>query len=254
MDLFILVFIFLIGVCLGSFYCCIGYRIPNMISIIKPDSHCSKCKKTLKWYMNIPILSYIILKGRCAYCNEKIGIIHPIIELATGLLFIISYINFSFSSNFFISIILCSVFIIVVVSDCLYYFISDKILFAGLFFLIINSMINYGFLVTFYCILSGLASFLFMYLIKIIGDKIFKKESLGGGDIKLMFVIGFVNGIIGSLYTLFFASLIALPFALFVVKKKNKSIIPFGPFLLASAIIVFFFKESLLNILNYIIY
>ena len=83
----IYVFIFITGVCLGSFYACIGYRIPNKISIVKPSSFCPNCKNSLKWYMNIPLLSYIFLKGKCAYCKEKISITYFLIELTTGILF-----------------------------------------------------------------------------------------------------------------------------------------------------------------------
>ena len=83
----IYVFIFITGVCLGSFYACIGYRIPNKISTVKPSSFCPNCKKSLKWYMNIPLLSYIFLKGKCAYCKEKISITYFLIELTTGILF-----------------------------------------------------------------------------------------------------------------------------------------------------------------------
>lgn len=232
--------IFIIGSCLGSFYGCMGYRIPNKINTIKPGSFCANCKKPLKWYMNIPLFSYIFLKGKCYYCKSKIGIDYFLIELFTGLAFMILYLIFGISREFFISIVLISILSVTLISDMKYYYISDRVIFVGFLFII---LINFIYLKSDYNILSHLINsiimFSIMFLIKIIGDKVFKKESLGGGDIKLIFIIGLSLGnIFESFISLFISSILALISSLIICKNK-KDIIPFGPFLIIGNIIVY---------------
>ena len=102
------VILFIIGLFMGSFYNVVGYRLPNKMSLIKPNSHCTNCKKELKWYHLIPVFSYLFLGGKCAYCKSKIGIIHPLVELITGILFAISYYSFGFTWSFGIALIISS--------------------------------------------------------------------------------------------------------------------------------------------------
>lgn len=232
----------LLGFLMGSFYACIGYRIPNKISIVKPGSHCVHCKKPLKWYMNIPILSYLFLGGKCAYCKKEISFVYPTIEILTGIMFLLAYISFGITPRFIIVIVLSSIFLITVVSDFIYYYISDRVLIAGGVILLINSLLFLGINNTLYSLLDGAIMFVIMYIIKLLGDKIFKKESLGGGDIKLMGLIGFVLGIIPSMFTILIGSIIAFPFALITLRKKKEGIIPYGPFLLMGAILILYFN------------
>lgn len=236
-----IIIVIVVGLMLGSFYACIGYRIPNKVSIVKPRSYCPQCKKQLKWYMNIPIFSYLFLKGECAYCKKEISIVYPAIEIFTVILFLLAYLVFGFSPKFIIVVVLSSVFLITLVSDFIYYYISDRVIVTGLVLLIINSLIFIGFKETMYSAINGAVMFVIMYIIKIIGDRVFKKESLGGGDIKLMALIGFSLGIISSMCTIILGSIIALPFALITLKQKKKEgIIPYGPFLLAAALIIIY--------------
>lgn len=242
MEILIKTFIFIIGCCLGSFYACIGYRIPNKINIIKPGSFCNNCKKPLKWYMNIPLFSYIFLKGKCYYCKEKIGINSFIIELFTGLSFLLSYIIYGFSLEFFILIILLSILSVTLISDFKYYYISDRVIITGIILIYIVHFIfeKEYFNITDYT-LSGLGMFILMLIIKIIGDKVFKRESLGGGDVKLMSIVGLTFGsIYTSLCSLFISSIIALVVSL-LERKKEENIIPYGPFLIIGTIIVYIY-------------
>lgn len=243
------IIITLLGFLMGSFYACIGYRIPNKISIVKPGSHCVHCKKQLKWYMNIPILSYVFLGGKCAYCKKEISFVYPTIEILTGIMFLLAYISFGITPRFIIVIVLSSIFLITVVSDFIYYYISDRVLIVGGIILLINSLLFLGVINTLYSLLNGAIMFVLMYIIKLLGDKIFKKESLGGGDIKLMGLIGFVLGIIPSMFTILIGSIIAFPFALITLKKKKEGIIPYGPFLLMGAILILYFNGPFGNLL-----
>ena len=239
MNIIIYIFIFLIGICLGSFYACMGYRIPNKISTIKPSSHCPNCKEPLKWYMNIPLFSYIFLKGKCAYCKEKISLLYFITELLTGILFLISYIYFGLSLEYFKSIILISVLAVTINTDIKYYYISDRVIVISLIsMLAIYFYYLDGKDITYYIVSAGVM-FGIMLIIKLIGDKIFKRESLGGGDIKLMLLIGLTLGIIDAVTSLLISSLTALIFSLIIMKKNNDNIVPFGPFLIIGTIIMF---------------
>lgn len=244
-----IIIVLVLGFMLGSFYACIGYRIPNKISIVKPRSHCPNCKKPLKWYMNIPIISYVFLGGKCAYCKKEISFIYPAIEMLTAILFLLAYLSFGFSPKFVIMIVLSSVFLITAVSDFLYYYISDRVLISGLVILVINSLIFMGLNITIKSLLAAAIMFVIMYIIKLLGDKIFKKESLGGGDIKLMALIGFALGVISSMFAILLGSLIAFPFAIITLKKKKEGIIPYGPFLIAATMILIYFNGPFQNLL-----
>lgn len=239
MEIFITIIIFMFGICLGSFYACIGYRIPNKISTIKPRSFCPNCNETLKWYMNIPVFSYIYLKGKCAYCQEKISKYYLFSELFTGILFSVSYLYFGINLEFFISLILISVLSITIVTDFKYYYISDRVILTSIILEIAIYLYYLNFKDGLYYIVSGIFMFLLMFTIKLIGDYIFKKESLGGGDIKLMSLIGLTLGIINGITSLLISSTLALIASLIILKKNEEHIVPFGPFIILGAIIMY---------------
>lgn len=252
MKLFIYFWLFVIGAMMGSFLGCMGYRIPNKIKTTYPSSFCPNCKKPLKWYMNIPILSYILLDGKCKYCHKKIGIIYFLTEIITALLFVFNYFMFGFNINFFISIILTCILTVTIVSDFEYYYISDRVLLIGYVFLLIV-LYYFDTDILFTNTVSSIVIFLVMYGIKILGNSMFKKESLGDGDIKLMGVIALGLGITNSFVSLFFSSLVALIFSLIIMRKNKDGLIPFGPFLLLGALIVLYIGNYITPFLDEII-
>jgi leader peptidase (prepilin peptidase)/N-methyltransferase len=246
-NLFLGIIVFLFGLVMGSFSACMGYRIPNKISTYKKRSFCPKCKKQLKWYMNIPLLSFILLKGKCAYCKEKISLFYPIVELTSGLLYLLAfeiYINTKVIDlySFLLLITLSTAFLITAVSDFLYYYISDRVVLITLIITLVLKYIFLGFDATLNAVIAAVCMFSLMMFIKYCGDKIFKKESLGGGDIKLMGAIGAVLGFVPSLVALFVSSLLGLLFSLFAKSDDKSHIVPFGPFLLISTIICIYFS------------
>ncbi len=243
MDLFITIWLFIFGAIFGSFLGCMGYRIPNKIKTTYPSSFCSNCKKPLKWYMNIPIISYIFLGGKCAYCKEKIGFIYFLCEILGAVLFALNYILFKFDINFFISTILACVFIVTLVSDFKYYYISDRVLIMGAVLLIIVMFIFMDTTDAIMRVTTGIIMFAVMFGIKIMGNRMFNKESLGDGDIKLMAVIGISVGLLNSFVALFFGSLTGLIYSLFTLKKNKEGLIPFGPFLIIGAMLVIYFSS-----------
>lgn len=253
MEVFITILFFIVGTIFGSFYNVIGFRVPNNESIIKPRSHCPKCNYTLKFYDMIPILSYIFLKGRCRNCHAKISVFYPLMELFTGILFAVSYYSFGFSYELIMALLLVSLFIIIVVTDLNYYIIPDGVnIFFGIAIFITNILIH-GFPGACRYALYGLIMFLFMYALMKIGNFLFKQESLGGGDIKLLFVLGMTMPLALSFLGLTLSAFIALPVSLFLYIKKKDKVLPFGPFLVAGFMIIYLLKIDVSDIYQFLI-
>ena len=236
------IFIWAIGCIFGSFFNVIGYRVPKGLSIVSPGSFCPKCKHNLKWYELIPIFSYLVQKGKCRKCHERISIIYPIVEMTTGILFATSYFVFGFSYEFFLAIIISSLLVIVIVSDINYLIIPDEVTLFFCILIFIVKLVVEGVKGASIALLSGLGLFLLMYFIMQLGNFIFKKESLGGGDVKLMFFVGIAIGPILGAFSIFLSSLIALPLSLMVYLKNKDNVIPFGPFILIAVFAIVLFQ------------
>lgn len=244
---------FVLGTIMGSFYCVLGERLPERKKIVWDHSRCNHCQHELKLYEMIPIISYLLQSGKCRYCKEKIPGILPMVELSTGLLYAVAFYSFGFSLDFVLALFIISLFIIVLVSDITYFIIPDVVLiFFAISFLIIQYF-RVGLFETFLHLLTGLFLFGLMYLIMCIGNKLFKKESLGGGDIKMLFLFGLIlDPLLGTL-SIFLGSFIALPISLVIYYWCQENVIPFGPFLLLSFLLIYFSKitpETILTVLG----
>lgn len=253
MEKLYLTIFFIFGSVMGSFYHALATRLSNGESIIKPPSHCDKCNHPLKWYELIPIVSYIIQGGKCRKCKAKMPISYFLMEVCTGILFAVCYHVFDKPIELIIALIFVSSLIIIIISDIEYMIILDEVLIFAILSIIILDIIDVGLYETSIKILCGAGSFITMYLIKKMGDFIFKQESLGGGDIKLMFLIGLVIGYEMSICNIFFATFIAFPIALGLLITKKDNMIPFGPFLSMSAILLFVWGLNFTDIINFII-
>ena len=253
MEVYFLIFFFILGTIMGSFYHVVATRFSNEESIIKPGSHCPRCNHFLKWYENIPIFSYLFLRGRCSKCSSKIPLSYLIVEIITGALFAVCYHSFGFSVEFLVGLIFISSLVIVIISDIEYMIILDEVLIVATLLIAIVYVFLLGLEEAAFHIYSGVGAFLVMYSIKILGDKAFKKESLGGGDIKLMFLFGMVLGLPMSICTIFLATFIAFPIALIILFSNKENIIPFGPFLSMAAILIFIAKVNIGDVLNFLI-
>ncbi len=248
--------IFIIGTILGSFYLVIGTRLPLKDNIITGRSRCDHCKHELKWYELIPIFSYIFLMGKCRYCHKRISASHILMELASGMLFLVGYLYLGFTLRFDIYAIILSIALIVFVSDFKYMVILDSPLIIGAILIIIIRYFEIGLLWTIYSIIYGAIMFFIMVAIKLIGDRVFKRESLGGGDIKLSFLIGLVlgypfTGLRMSLICLIFSAFLAFPYAISSVYLNKKNELPYGPFLISALVIIFVFLEKFTNLLAF---
>ncbi len=252
---------FIFGMLFGSFYNVVGYRLPKKESLVFPSSHCTVCNHKLGPLELIPIFSFLFQGGKCKHCKTKISWYYTIFELLTGILFCLSYLRFGFSYSCFMSLVLSSILIIIIISDYKYYIIPDELIIVGLLLigisqfligggLIFNFQWKSAFLNLLISFGNGLGSFFLMYGIKLFGDWLFKKESMGGGDIKLMFIVGMTLGFPLSIITIFVASIIGLPIALILLKRKSTHEIPFGPFLSVATLLLFFLNCSWVDVLT----
>ncbi len=253
MDVVYIVCLFILGACLGSFYNVLGLRIVNHESIIKPRSHCDKCGHVLKWYELIPIFSFIFLRGKCGNCKTNLSWLYLFSEFFCGLLFLISYYSFGFSWELLIALILSSLLIVVTVSDLTYMIIPDRfIIISGVLILLIK-LIGFGWSKFFYALLSGIIAFVIMYGIMKFGEYIFKKETLGGADVKLMAIVGICLEPFLSLLVIIIASFIALPISVYLLVREKEHAIPFGPFIMIGLLIVFFTKLDSMEIVKFLL-
>ena len=253
METVYIIIFFIFGTVMGSFYYVMAIRLSQNLSIVSPPSHCEKCNHRLKWYELIPIMSYIIQGGKCRECKTPIPISYLLMEVCTGVLFAVCYHVFHLSLDLISALIFVSSLIIIIISDIEYMIILDEVLIFAVLGIIIVDMFNIGLYETSIRILYGVGAFVTMLLIKKMGDVLFRQESLGGGDIKLMFLIGLVIGYAMAVCNIFFATFIAFPIALFLLITKKDNIIPFGPFLSMSAIILFVWGLTFSDIINFIL-
>jgi len=252
MDILYLIIFFIFGNLFGSFLTVVGMRLPRREPFLLNRSYCDSCHHQLSFLDMIPMLSYLFLRGKCRYCGEKISEVSTYMEFFTGVLFALSYYVFGFSYQLFIALGIIAMLIIISVSDISYLIIPDEVLifFSG-YFLIVKCL-GEGLNAALLSILSGVALFAVMYGIMLLGNFIFKKESLGGGDVKMMFVFGVVLNPILGLFVIFLGSFLALPVSLIILLKQKKNLVPFGPFLLISFAFIYFTKIDINMILQFI--
>jgi len=244
MELTILIFIFVFGTIFTSFYTLVGMRVPNSESI-NGRSHCDQCDKTIPWYALIPIIGWFIVKGQCVHCHKAISIKYPLIELIGGLLFAISY--FILKDNmveYGITIVFISLMLIVSISDIHYQIVPDKVLFFFLPLLLVLRMI-FPLTTWYYSLMGGLLGFGFMLFMAWYGKKRFKQDALGGGDIKLYFLIGLFLEIHLVFLSLFFASIIGLIFGKLYINKMQH--MAFVPFIFMGSLLAYFIGPMLLD-------
>ena len=252
MEILYIVCFFIIGLVFGSFFCCVGLRLSTGKKFINDRSICDKCGHVLAWYDLIPVVSFILLKGRCRYCHEKVSLLNPFIEVVTGILFALSYYSFGFSLDLVLSLSLVALSMIIFASDLTYMIIPDEVIIFFSIVIIILEFFLKGISGVGLSLLSGLSLFFFMYCLMMLGNALFKKESLGGGDVKLFFVLGLVIDPFLGLVTIFLASLIALPVSLYLLYKNKEHMIPFGPFILIAFLIIFFSKVTTSEIFDFL--
>lgn len=241
MDILYLIIFFILGSFLGGLYTVIGSRLAVEDYHFFPY-RCDTCHHGISFLNSIPLLSYFYLSRKCPYCHKRIDIMEPLMELFTGILFAVSFYSFGFSYELLIALGIVSLLVIITVSDLNYLIIPDEILIFFILYFIIIQFFSVGAVQTVIHILTGAFLFLLMYFIMWLGEKILKKESLGGGDVKMMFIFGLVLDPLLGTIAIFLGSVFALPMSLFLLYKNNEKVIPFGPFLLIAFTFLYFTK------------
>jgi leader peptidase (prepilin peptidase)/N-methyltransferase len=237
--------VFVLGTIIGSFLNVCIYRIPVGLSIIHPRSRCSHCETKIRWYHNIPILSWVLLKGKCAYCGVEVPLRYPLVETLTGFLFVIFVYRFGFHPVTPIVLLLVATLVVITFIDLDHQIIPDVISLPG---------IPIGFLCSFLVpwvswqdsligVLLGGGSLLSIAL----GYELLtKKEGMGLGDVKLLAMLGAFLGWTAIFPIIFIGSmlgtLVGIPLML-IKKADGKLALPFGPFLSAAALIHLFFVQ-----------
>jgi leader peptidase (prepilin peptidase)/N-methyltransferase len=241
------IIIILFGLAWGSFLNVVIYRLPLGMSIIKPRSFCPGCRQQIKFYDNIPLISFLVLRGRCRYCGERISFIYPLVELLTALSFILLYLHHSLSFFFFASCLFSSALIVLAFIDYNHQVLPDEITLPGIALAIIYSFFRKDLNLTQALVgaVSGAGFLLFIYAAYYL---LRKKEGLGMGDVTLMLMIGAYLGWKQAFFTLIIASFAgAIVGAFFIIfrKKTFQYSLPFGTFLAPAALVSLLWGKEL---------
>ena len=268
MENLIKAFVFLFGSIIGSFLnVCIARMPQEGYSLIRPNSHCPLCRKPIHWYDNIPVISFLFLGGHCRFCRERISVQYPIVELLTALSFLYIYSRYRLSLDFFIYAAFACGLIVSTFIDIRWRIIPDEIslggIAAGLIFALVKSLpvlkqfpripivdsflgaIIGGGLVYGSGLLGNLIFFKLMKRKSIEGET----ESIGGGDVKLLAMIGAFIGWKSAILTFFIAPFMGAVVGIYVLAFKKSHLIPYGPFLSLAALISLFYGNHLLRLL-----
>ena len=239
---FLFLIIFLFGLIIGSFLNCLIYRLEIEDSPFKGKSYCPKCKHVLKWPDLIPVLSFFLLRGRCRYCSQKISWQYPLVEIATGLLFLLIF-NAGFSVFYFI---IAPLLIVIFVYDLKHYLISDQVIYPAIILVLFYNLLRPDLLTRLDLFLSAFGAALFFLLLVLIT----RGGGMGIGDIKLAFFMGLFLGwpnILIALFLAFFLGAVVGTGLILLNKKTLKSEVPFAPFLIIGTLIALFWGQNIID-------
>lgn len=244
--IFLTSFIFLLGTILGSFLNVCVYRLPRSESIVWPRSYCIHCKSAIPMWNNIPVVSYLLLNGRCRFCRTKIPYIYPLIEILTGVLLVLVWLHYGFSQSFIHYSILILFLLPISFIDLHHMLILNVLTFPGIAVGLLLSVLTEEM-----SVLQAISGLIlggsFLWLVGALGKLLFKQESMGGGDIKLGAMIGVFMGpqVLVALFLAFFLALPVVAFGLGSGRLRAGSALPFGPFISLGTVLIVCFGPSL---------
>jgi leader peptidase (prepilin peptidase)/N-methyltransferase len=241
--------VFFLGSILGSFLNVCIYRLPKRQSIVSPSSHCPHCGQPIRFYDNIPIVSYLLLRGRCRHCKGGISARYPIVEGLSGLICLALYIRYGLTPQSLLLLLFAAALLTITFIDLDYQIIPDVISIPGIFCGIGASyfIANVSWRESLFGILTGGG---ILFLVAIGYKWVTGREGMGGGDIKLLAMVGAWLGWKAIPFVLFSSSLIGLLIgggSVLINKRGLRSKIPFGPFLALSSLIYIFFGPELIT-------
>jgi leader peptidase (prepilin peptidase)/N-methyltransferase len=255
--MFIYIIAFIFGSVVGSFLNVCIFRMPRRLSIILPSSRCPSCNTPIKPWDNIPIVSYIFLGGKCRFCKAKISFRYPLVEMLNAVLYVLILWRFDFGWHTLVYFIFSSSLIIITFIDLDFQIIPDRITLSGIpigflagSFLLPDPFARSSLLGIKGSLIGMIAGFGVFYLVALIGSAIFKKEALGGGDVKMMAMVGALMGWKTVILTTFLGSLTGSILGILLIVSKGKdrmTKLPFGPFLALGTVITLFFGQEILS-------
>lgn len=260
--------VFIFGALIGSFLNVCIHRMPLSKSVVWPSSHCPKCEKRIPWYDNIPFFSYLSLGGKCRFCKEKISLRYPAVELLTAIFFVLLFNRFGLTPSFFFYLVFVCGLIIATFVDIAHRIIPDEISLGGIvvgFVLSLAKGISFSPLHYNYkpmlnslsgIIIGGGIIYLTGFLFDLVYFKLLKRppiqgetESMGGGDVKLLAMIGAFLGWKRAILTFFIAPFLGAAIGLINLLVKKDHTIPYGPFLSIGALIALFWSDKIVALL-----
>ncbi|ABC78219.1 prepilin peptidase [Syntrophus aciditrophicus] len=247
------IFAFILGAVVGSFLNVCIWRIPEGLSIVKPASHCPDCGHPIRFYDNIPLISYLILRGRCRACGGRISLRYPFVEGLTALMALFLFWKFGLTLKFLAAFIFVSALILITFIDIDYQIIPDVISLPGIpiCFLMAVFIMDLSFMDALLGLLIGGGS---LYLVAVLYELATKREGMGGGDIKLLALMGAFLGWKSLLFILLVSSLVGAVVGISIMLARGgdmKYAVPFGPFLSLAAVAYLFVGEYATNLFLY---
>ncbi|MBT8397223.1 MAG: prepilin peptidase, partial [Gemmatimonadetes bacterium] len=223
----------LVGLLLGSFLNVCTFRWPTDQSVVRPPSHCPGCGKGIHWYDNVPVVSYLMLRGKCRSCGVGISPQYPMVELATGLIWAGSFMQNGPSIEGLRGALFLTILLGIAITDARFYIIPDQFsLGGGLLGLTLAPFA--GGLTLLEALLGAAVGFGILFLVAKVGTWLFKKDAMGGGDLKMMAMVGAFLGVPGVLLTIFLGALLgSVVFG--PISWKTGKLVPFGIFLAVGA-------------------
>ncbi|MDZ4722403.1 MAG: prepilin peptidase [candidate division Zixibacteria bacterium] len=240
----------LMGLCVGSFLNVVIYRLPREKTILLDRSRCPNCSKQLAWYHNIPLLSFIALRGKCAFCAQKISPRYPLIEAINAATYLFFFHQYGPTLLFFTVALLASALLVIFFIDLDFQIIPDSITIPGMILGMAVSFLpdGIGIIQSAIGLLVGGGA---LYCIALLGDWLFKKESMGGGDIKMAGMLGSFLGWQKVLFVFIASASIGLVVSLvimaFSAKMRKERLIPFGPFLALAAMVAILYGDRIVG-------
>ena len=237
------IFSFALGACIASFLNVVIYRVPKGESIVRPPSHCPKCNAAIKWWQNIPILSYIALRGRCAACKTRISPRYLLVETIGAFLFLFAFWRFGIAAPLawvWLSLMIAGSFI-----DYDYKLLPDFVTIGGIIYGIAISVAGLGFTTWKLSLAGAIFGFGLLWLVRALGSIAFRREAMGMGDVFLMGAIGAIFGPVAVLFCIIFSSLVGSIFGVTMIMLSKTRLggfmeIPYGPYICAACILWMF--------------
>ncbi|HEY9383096.1 MAG TPA: prepilin peptidase [Gemmatimonadales bacterium] len=222
------------GLLIGSFLNVCIVRLPAEQSVVTPRSRCPRCGKPVEWRDNIPVLSWLLLGGKCRGCQEPIGILYPLVELAVGVLWFLLAYHYGLSLDALRGAILGTLLLGIALTDAREYIIPNEFTWGGLALALVLSAAD-GLHAVLLALLGAAVGFALLWLVGVAGRWVFKEEAMGGGDIKMMAMVGAFLGWQGVLLTIFLGALAGTAIFLPLALVGRRKLVPFGVFLALGA-------------------